>query len=212
MASDEPIPQELIDNFHQLIMQYNEEMNKIYRLCVYGQYSINSPIFFIPYGQMWTVESPLSCSLLTDQHGKIQINVTSTYQNQQIWQPQWLFNGKTELEINGQNGWATEAQKPSSIIITFEHEVDANVLSITSRTQAPDQAPTGFEIWAGEDPSNLIIMREFTNIIWGPTQQKLFSFDNDKYYHIYKIVFKTSNSTIFGFSELNLGKLEINSV
>ena len=199
--------QEVIESIRQELADLKEKMNKIYRLCIYGQNATCSPKLFIPYCETWISESPTQCLLKISDNESIRVSVSSTYQNHSDWQPQWLFNGKGE--VSGQNGWASNPVKPSFIIISFLKPIEANVLTMTSRTAAANQAPTSFEIWGSDDSFNFILLGGFVDVVWAPNQQKYFSFDNNKSYRLYKILLKTSNDTVFGISGLNLGKLEL---
>lgn len=198
--------QEVIESIRQELADLKEKMNKIYRLCIYGQNATCSPKLFIPYGETWISESPTQCLLQNSNNESIRVNVSSTYQNELKWQPQWLFNGKSELSDQG--GWASNTVKPSFITINFLTPIEANVLTITSRVNSAAQAPTSFEIWGSDDSFNFILLGGFVDVVWAANQQRFFSFDNNKSYHVYNIYstfkFSNSKSSIKAFLTLRL--------
>lgn len=159
--------------------------------------------YFIPFGRNWLKESPTQASLTNPM---IRLTSSSSYRNSLCWHPCWILNGNKE--ISGQNGWATDDKNQQFLILSFKEAVCANVIYILSRGVNFDQSPTAFEIWGSNDSFDYHFIEAFEEPNWEASQEKHFRFNNIESYNHYKIIFNTSNSSIFGISGLNIGKIE----
>lgn len=179
----------------------------------YDEYSSNwtqlKIKFIIPIVDIkkWNSLSITKCSLaLNDQ--KITISASSSY-NREDHSVVYLFNGTKEQD--GGNRWASNFLNSADITINFQKPVVANIIYMTPRyPKCVSHAPSNFNIYAGNDSQNLILIKEIKKKKWNENDKRYFLFNNSIEYLCYKIEFINDNgSQHFGLSELNLGELDL---
>lgn len=160
--------------------------------------------FFIPYGKQWTKGNNSNQFTLIDNKQKFTVTASSSCEGHLVFN---LFDGKKEIE-NGTK-WASckNPPPPQYITIEFAIPVSANVLSMSSRNNWNDQAPTSFNILASNDNVNFILLKKYAGVTWLVNERSQFLFKNEKKYSVYKIEFLSSKSPYhyYGLAMLNLG-------
>lgn len=199
--------QMLLDEIHKMRDEMSEMKNQLKFFKKNDIISLdlidsNQIQYLIPYSKDWDGNPKSICLKEKGQEYKIESS-TSAGKGHELMN---LFSGvkSTEGDICWRNKYL---DNPPYIQITFPKPEKANALLLTSRIIYFDEAPTVFEIYGMNLPSNAeICLGKFSYYEWKSYETKVFLFHNESAYKTYKLMFIRSKSeySVVGLSQLNL--------